>query len=512
MMNAVHDTLAAAGVKYLDMPASPHRLWQAIQGRRSACGDTIMYAFEFTRAKTGRRRRNGARQVRRQGAGRRSEPRRRDEAAARATGHARRPSGIAELKGIRKDGDAIVIGAMTRHAEVAASDVVKARDSGARRARRRHRRPAGAQHGHARRLARQQRSGRRLAGRGRWAQRDACITNKRKIAADDFFKGMYETALAADEIITAVSFPIPKKAAYVKFPNPASRFALVGVFVAQTAERRARRGHRRGVSVFRAEALEDALAKSFTADAAKAVKIDAQGLNDDLHALARVSRAPDSRHGRASRRRRAADRPPVCYAVDWRPRAPRRSFRALRARDATTPAAPASVDASSTLLDRQNYVADRRLATSVFLALKLGRPLFLEGEAGVGKTEIAKVLAAALGKQLVRLQCYEGLDTAAAVYEWNYPRQMIEIRLAEAAGGVDRDAARARHLHDAVPAEAAAAAGARARRRRRAGAADRRARSRRRAVRGVPARSALRLPGDDSRARRDPRGRRRRSS
>jgi MoxR-like ATPase len=100
---------------------------------------------------------------------------------------------------------------------------------------------------------------------------------------------------------------------------------------------------------------------------------------------------------------------------------------------------PANVDATVDLLAAQDYVADRRLATAVFLALKLKRPLFLEGEAGVGKTEIAKVLAAGLGRALVRLQCYEGLDTAAAVYEWNYPRQMIEIRLAEAAGGVERD-------------------------------------------------------------------------
>ncbi|MGA8031846.1 MAG: MoxR family ATPase [Casimicrobiaceae bacterium] len=99
---------------------------------------------------------------------------------------------------------------------------------------------------------------------------------------------------------------------------------------------------------------------------------------------------------------------------------------------------PASVDATLALLARHDYVADRRLATAVFLALRLGRPLFLEGEAGVGKTEVAKVLAAGLGKRLVRLQCYEGLDTAAAVYEWNYPRQMVEIRLAEAAGGVER--------------------------------------------------------------------------
>jgi MoxR-like ATPase len=103
-------------------------------------------------------------------------------------------------------------------------------------------------------------------------------------------------------------------------------------------------------------------------------------------------------------------------------------------------AMPANVDAVLEVLSQQDYVADRRLGTAVFLALKLGRPLFLEGEAGVGKTEIAKVLARGLGKRLVRLQCYEGLDTASAVYEWNYPRQMIEIRLAEASGNVARDA------------------------------------------------------------------------
>jgi MoxR-like ATPase len=105
-----------------------------------------------------------------------------------------------------------------------------------------------------------------------------------------------------------------------------------------------------------------------------------------------------------------------------------------------TAALPESVDAVMALLDRHDYVADRRLATSVYLALKMRRPLFLEGEAGVGKTEIAKVLAAALGKKLVRLQCYEGLDISSAVYDWNYPRQMIEIRLAESAGSVDRNA------------------------------------------------------------------------
>ena len=99
---------------------------------------------------------------------------------------------------------------------------------------------------------------------------------------------------------------------------------------------------------------------------------------------------------------------------------------------------PASIDATSKLLAAGDYVADRPLATALYLALSLGRPLFLEGEAGVGKTEIAKVLAAALGRRLVRLQCYEGLDVASAVYEWNYQRQMLEIRLAEAAGTTER--------------------------------------------------------------------------
>jgi MoxR-like ATPase len=96
---------------------------------------------------------------------------------------------------------------------------------------------------------------------------------------------------------------------------------------------------------------------------------------------------------------------------------------------------PTNVDETEKLLAAGDYVADRSLATAVFLALKLNRPLFLEGEAGVGKTEIAKVLTAVLGRDLVRLQCYEGLDVASAVYEWNYSRQMIEIRLAESAGG-----------------------------------------------------------------------------
>ena len=100
---------------------------------------------------------------------------------------------------------------------------------------------------------------------------------------------------------------------------------------------------------------------------------------------------------------------------------------------------PKSVDQTEALLASGRYVADRSLATAVFLALKLSRPLFLEGEAGVGKTEVANVLAATLGRRLLRLQCYEGLDVASAVYEWNYARQMIEIRLAEATGEESRE-------------------------------------------------------------------------
>ncbi len=104
---------------------------------------------------------------------------------------------------------------------------------------------------------------------------------------------------------------------------------------------------------------------------------------------------------------------------------------------------PTSIDAVEKMLESQGYVASRALATIVFLSLKLGRPLFLEGEAGVGKTEIAKAIAAALGRRLIRLQCYEGLDASSAVAEWNFAAQMIAIRTAEAGGGADRDALRA---------------------------------------------------------------------
>jgi carbon-monoxide dehydrogenase medium subunit len=190
---------------------------------------------------------------------------------------------IADLKGIRKEGDAIVIGAMTPHAEVAASaDVKRAIPALASLA-----------EGIGDRQVRNMGTlGGSIAHNDPAADWPAAVvglnatvvTNKRKIAAGDYFKGLYETALGADEIIVAVSFPVPKRAAYAKFPNPASRFALVGVFVAQLADGSVRVAVTGAASsVFRSAPVEAALAKSFTADAAKAVKVDAAALNNDLH-------------------------------------------------------------------------------------------------------------------------------------------------------------------------------------------------------------------------------------
>ena len=109
---------------------------------------------------------------------------------------------------------------------------------------------------------------------------------------------------------------------------------------------------------------------------------------------------------------------------------------------------PKDIDSTIALLADQNYVCGRDLATVAFLALTLQKPLFLEGEAGTGKTEIAKALAAGLGRDLIRLQCYEGLDAASAIYEWNFPAQMVAIRTAEASGGADRAALRAELFSD----------------------------------------------------------------
>jgi carbon-monoxide dehydrogenase medium subunit len=193
-------------------------------------------------------------------------------------------SAIPDLRGIRRVGAAIVVGAMTRHAEVAASPDVRAAI------------PAIAQLADGigdRQVRNMGTLGGSIANADPAADWPAAVlglgatvlTAKGRHAADGFFKGLYETALGTDEILTAVSFPVPRRAAYVKFRNPASRFALVGVFVAQLADGAIRVAVTGAASsAFRCAPLEAALTKSFTADAAKAVKVDASNLNGDLHA------------------------------------------------------------------------------------------------------------------------------------------------------------------------------------------------------------------------------------
>jgi len=190
---------------------------------------------------------------------------------------------IGDLKGIKKDGNTIVIGAMTKHVEVATSDVVKGAIPGL---------AALAEHIGDPAVRNRGTIGGSIANNDPAADYPSAvvalgatvITNKRKIAADSFFKGMFETALDPGEIITAVQFPIPEKAAYSKFPNPASRYAIVGVFVAKTDSgvRVAVTGA--GPSVFRQKDMEAALGKSFAPDAVANIKVSPSGLNGDIHA------------------------------------------------------------------------------------------------------------------------------------------------------------------------------------------------------------------------------------
>lgn len=191
--------------------------------------------------------------------------------------------GIAELKGIKVDGKTVTIGAGTTHAEVAASAEVKkaipalvvlAADIGDEQVR--HRGTIGGS----------------IANADPAADYPAAVvalnatikTNKREIKADEMFKGLFQTALADGEIILSVSFPIPEKAGYVKFPQPASRFAMVGVFVAKTGGNVRLAVTGAGASVFRLPGMEQALGKSFTADAIAKISVETQHLNDDIHA------------------------------------------------------------------------------------------------------------------------------------------------------------------------------------------------------------------------------------
>ncbi|MGE0118651.1 MAG: xanthine dehydrogenase family protein subunit M [Dongiaceae bacterium] len=192
---------------------------------------------------------------------------------------------VAELKGIKTEGNALVIGAMTTHAEVAKSSAVKsaipalaALAEGIGDPQVRNRGTIGGSISNADPAADYPAG---LVGLGA-----TVVTNKRKIAADDFFKGLFETALAADEIVTAVSFPKPDKAAYAKFPQPASRFAMVGVFVSKSGSNVRVAVTGAGPKVFRQAEMEKALAASFSPDAIKNVKVSASGLNSDIHGSA----------------------------------------------------------------------------------------------------------------------------------------------------------------------------------------------------------------------------------
>ena len=285
------------------------------------------------------------------------------------------------------------------------------------------------------------------------------VTNKRRLKPEEFFQGLFTTALESDEIITKVMFPLPKKAAYIKFRNQASRYALVGVFVAKRpSDVRVAVTGAGSEGVFRVTSFEEALKKRFSREGAR--RPDGAGGRPEQRPARqrRISRPSDRRAG--APRRRSRDRQSLTLPM---PDASETGRLALM----TASALPTSVDAMLELLTSRGYLAERSLATVTYLALRMGRPLFLEGEAGVGKTEIAKVLSAALGRKLIRLQCYEGLDVASAVYEWNSAAQMIAIRLAEAAGDTDREQLSQRHLRRALSDQAAAAAGAGARRRRR---------------------------------------------
>ena len=276
------------------------------------------------------------------------------------------------------------------------------------------------------------------------------VTNKRKIAADEFFTGLFETALEAGEIIAKVSFPIPQKAGYAKFRNPASRYALVGVFVAKRgADVRVAVTGAGANGVFRARA-GGGPAKRFAPKSLDGIAVPRDGLNSDIHADAdyrahligvMAKRAVDGdgvRGGRPTRLDascRGVRLRLTCAAVRQS-----RACSALRRGAQAVTAAPASIDETLALLHGAGYVADRALATVLFLAPAAwaGR-CSSKARRASARPRSPRCWPPRSGRRLIRLQCYEGLDVASAVYEWNYAGQMMAIRLAEAGGAVDRE-------------------------------------------------------------------------
>ncbi len=348
------------------------------------------------------------------------------------------------------------------------------------------------------------------------------IGRPQRLRADDFFTGLFATGAASQRSPhrnpRAARSRTGTGMAYEKFPHPASRYAVVGVAAVVDADgrrlpRRARGRHRRGVAappVSRRSKRRSPARRSTTRRSRAACRglVAADDLLGDQFASAstgRISwtcwRAAPSLSAAARARGRTHQE-----AVALAP--------ATRLPGGAEPAScldmsldrPTRIEATLDALDACGYVAERELATSVFLALRLQRPLLLEGEPGVGKTEIARVLAAVPARPLIRLQCYEGLDVAQAVYDWDYARQMLHIRLREASGARHRAISSRRSSGPRSSGSVRCCARSSTTTDPAAGAAHRRDRSRRRGVRGVPARAARRLADHHPGSRHDPRG------
>ena len=362
---------------------------------------------------------------------------------------------IADLKGIKVDGNSVTIGAMTTHAAVAASAEVR------RRSRRSPSSPAAS-------------ATRWCATWARSAARSPTPTRPPAIRPASSAWARRSRPTSGRSPPTLLHRPVRDRAAAGRadhrgeLPDGAEGglHQVQAAGVALRADRRvrrpgrgrrARRRHRREGHVFRAKQIEDALAKSFTRRGAKAVKMPTADINSDLHGSAayraamisvmasRAVERPLDRRGAPMVRARPHRWRPTPQAR--RPCATMRAPRPARAEPGSVVGAPVSAALLRPLGRTVDVVSrcSRARATSATGArdravpsLKLQRPLFLEGEPGVGKTELAKTLARALETLLLRVQCYEGLDIAQTAYEWNVARQMIEIRLAEAAHGVER--------------------------------------------------------------------------